>query len=254
MRKNIKQVARLLLFVLLFNVNGLVLAETGTAPASGAATDYFVGDSIMESQYKLGPGDKVQANLLVGDNALTMKYDLIVGPDGKIFFSKVGEMDLLGLTVPQAKQLIDEKISSIYKEKYVFSFRLTEPRQIKIYLSGSDEKVLYVGEKKYVSVYGEVLKSGRFEFLPGQKFSDYISFAGGPTPRANLSWCTVTRNNKQYAINGSDVIFGGEMDKDMTIMPGDVINVPAQFIYFTDLGSFASTIFTALALYNTFKK
>ncbi len=245
----IKTISRILLFVLLFNVNGLAFAQ---GEAVSPASDYFVGDTIAESQYKLGPGDKVDANLLIGDNDLALKNEFVIGPDGKIFFPKVGEMILLGLTIPEAKLLIDQKIKDVYKEKYIFSFRLIQPRQIRIYLSGSEDKPLYMGEKKFVSIYGEVAKSGRFEFLPGKKFSDYISYAGGPTPRANLSWCTITRKDNKIAVNGSDIIFDGKADKDMEILPGDVINVPAQFFYFTDFGSFSSMLLTFVALYNTF--
>lgn len=249
-----KTTARILLLVLLLNFQVPVLAEVqNSAPPTGSS-DYFVGDAIVESVYQLGPGDQVEANLIIGDNAMAVENKLVVGPDGKIFFPQVGEIGLLGLTIPNAKKLIDGRIKEIYKEKYTFSFRLVKPRQIQIYLTGSEEKPLYIGEKKFVSVYGEVQKSGRFEFLPGKKFSDYISYAGGPTPRAHLSLATITRQDQKYNINGSDVIFNGNTSKDMGIEPGDVINIPAQFIYFTDLGSFSTTIFTILALYNTFIK
>jgi polysaccharide export outer membrane protein len=202
----------------------------------------------------LGPGDQLEANLIIGDNALSVENKLLIGPDGKIFFPQVGEIGLMGLTIPQAKKLIDSRIKNIYKEKYTFSLRLLKPRQVQIYLTGSEEKPLYIGEKKFVSVYGEVARSGRFEYLPGKKFSDYISYAGGPLPRANLSVTTITRQNSKYYINGSDVIFNGNTAKDLEIEPGDVINIPAQFVYFTDLGSFSTTVFTILALYNTFLK
>jgi len=249
----IKPIAHVLLLILALNFAVPAFAQSQSI-ASVPASDYFVGDSIVEKDYKLGPGDQLEANLIVGNNALALDYDLNVGPDGKIFFPKVGEIDLLGKIIPEAKKLIDERIKEIYKEEYTFSFRLVKPRQIQIYLTGSEDKPLYIGEKKFVSVYGEVPRSGRFEYLPGKRFTDYISYAGGPTPRANLSVATITRQNRKYYINGSDVIFNGNTSKDMVIEPGDVINIPAQFIYFTDLGSFATTVFTALALYNTFVK
>jgi polysaccharide export outer membrane protein len=255
MNKLSRSIAKILLLVFIINFQIPAWAQTqgGVAvPAIGG--EYFVGDAINDNNYKLGPGDQLKANLIVGDNAMSLDYDFAIGPDGKIFFPKIGEIDLLGLTIPEAKKLVNEHIKKVYTEDYTFSFRLFSPRQIRIYLSGSEDKPLFMGDKKYVSVYGEVQKSGRFEYIPRMKFSDYISFAGGPNPRAHLSMATITRQNQKISINGSDVIFNGNTARDVEIEAGDVINIPTQFIYFTDLGSFSTTIFTILALYNTFIK
>jgi protein involved in polysaccharide export with SLBB domain len=241
----------LLLFTTVFYAP--VFAQESVAPSVGS-DNYVVGDKIDESLYKLAPGDMVGANIIVGDNALSFDYSFTIGPDGKIFFPEIGEIDLAGKTVPEAKVLVDSKIRQKYSEKYIFSFRLVQPRKIQVYLTGSDDKPLYIGEKKFVSIYGEVSKSGRFEYIPGKKFSDYISYAGGPTPRANLSYSSISRKDQKININGSDVIFNGKTEADVLILPGDVINVPAQFFYFTDFGSFSSMLLTFIALYNTFIK
>lgn len=234
----------LMICLLLPFVPGKAIAQE-TSPAA----DYFVGSAIVEEEYKLGPGDQISANLIIGNNDMSLDHDFVIGPDGKIFFPNVGEMNLLGLTIPEAKNLIDSRIKKTYKEKYSFSFRLVQPRKIQIFLSGSEDKPLYMGEKYFVYVYGEVSRKGRFEYLPGKKFSDYISYAGGPTPRSHLAATTITRGGKIYNINGLDVIFNGNSSNDMEILPGDVINVPANFFYFSDFGSFANTIILAITLY-----
>ncbi|MFA4884244.1 MAG: polysaccharide biosynthesis/export family protein [Candidatus Margulisiibacteriota bacterium] len=235
-----------MLMIFVLNLPTAVLAQ-----ATASDTGYIVSDNIIENEYKLGPGDQVAANLIIGENDMSLDYLLVVGPDGKIFIPKVGEIELLGLTIPEGKKLIDQKIKEVYKEKFTFSFRLVQPRKVQIYLSGSDDKPLYLGEKKFVYVYGQVQRSGRFEYLSGKKFSDYISFAGGPTAQANFSASTITRGDKQVGADGSDIIFNGRSEKDIEVMPGDVINVPAQFFYFSDFTSFTSLVFTTIALYKT---
>jgi protein involved in polysaccharide export with SLBB domain len=222
--------------------------------SSSGSDNYIVGDKIDETLYKLAPGDMIGANMIVGENALSFNYTFTIGPDGKIFFPEIGEIDLAGKTMSEAKTIVDSRIRQKYREKYVFSFRLLQPRKVQIYLTGSDDKPLFIGEKKFVSIYGEVAKSGRFEYIPGKKFSDYISYAGGPTPRANLSYASVSRKDSKINVNGSDVIFNGKAEADLEIQPGDVINVPAQFFYFTDFGSFSTMLLTFVALYNTFIK
>jgi len=226
-------------------VPGIVIAQEATESFDG-----LVADTIIEDDYKLAPGDVVSANLIIADNDMTIDYSFSIGPDGKIYFPNVGEIKLLGLTIPQAKQKVNYKIKNIYKQKYDFSFRLVNPRKVRVYLSGSEDKPLHIGNKKYVYIYGRVAKSGRFEYLPGKKFSDYISYAGGPNADANLAGATITRENRKIKINGSEVIFNGDASKDMIIIPGDVINVPGNFFYFSDFSSFANTILLALTVYS----
>jgi protein involved in polysaccharide export with SLBB domain len=245
----IKRSAVLLIFTFLFNLFGCGWADVNAGAPNSSG--YVVSDNIVEEQYKLGPGDEVAANLIIGENDMSLDNTFFIGPDGKIFFPKVGEIKLLGLTIPEAKKKVDDQIRQTYKEKYEFSFRLVQPRKVQVYLSGSEDKPLYLGEKNFVYVYGEVPKSGRFEYIPGKKFSDYISYAGGPNQRANFAASSITRGQKKMQVNGVDVIFNGDTTRDIEIMPGDVINVPAQFFYFSDFASFTSLIFTMLALYNT---
>ena len=121
-----------------------------------------------------------------------------------------------------------------------------------------NDKLLFEGKETFVYVYGEVAKSGRFEFVPGKKLSDYISYAGGPTQRALLGSTTVTRlvdgRAEKLSVDAGDVIYNGHGEKDLEVIGGDVINVPANFFYFSDFASFSSMIFTGVALYNTIRR
>jgi protein involved in polysaccharide export with SLBB domain len=109
--------------------------------------------------------------------------------------------------------------------------------------------------KTFVYVYGEVGKSGRYDYVPGMRLSDYINTAGGPSAASNLSAVTVTRqeNNlpKVYHIDASQIIREGKTKHDIEILAGDVVSVPRNFFYFSDFPSFANTILIALTLYNT---
>lgn len=108
--------------------------------------------------------------------------------------------------------------------------------------------------RAYIYVYGEVGRPGRIDFQPGLKLSDYVNQAGGPTVKANLSSVSITRQEngkaKVYNINMSEVLQRGNLKYDVELYGGDVVFVPGNFFYFSDFGSFASTVFTAVALYN----
>jgi len=257
-KKAIKLISYTLILSFVFSFYGPIYADDtnlgGNAGNSLSANGDFDSQAIDTEKYKLGPDDQIALNFIFGDHDSSTNYTFSLGPDGKIYFPNVGEIDLLGLTIPQAKDLIDQKIKTLYPKKYQFSFLLIQPRRMQVYLSGQENKPLYMGNSSYVYVYGEVSKSGRFEYLPGKKFSDYISYAGGPAAQANLDGSTITRNGQKFNIKGSGVIFDGNIKADMEIMPGDVINVPRNFFYFTDFMSFSTLAFTILAFYNTFIK
>ncbi|OGC33844.1 hypothetical protein A3J90_00785 [candidate division WOR-1 bacterium RIFOXYC2_FULL_37_10] len=125
-------------------------------------------------------------------------------------------------------------------------------------MSDSDDKLLFEGKESFVYVYGEVGNRGRFEFVPGRRVSDYISYAGGPTGKALLDFVSLTRHqggkSEKYRINVSDIIYNGNYEKDMEVSGGDVINVPGNFFYFSDFASFANTILLALTLYGSLVK
>lgn len=308
------------------------------------------GDMVLEApidirDYRLGPGDTVTVHIIIGDANLFVDQGLFIGADGKAYFPNIGEIYLSGLNLIQAKAKINAAIRSIYKEKYSISVLLTQPKKVKIYMtgmvknpgpltindnsrisevlsqaggvasgasnryiyikrknsdgeekllmadlfeayrnkdlekdiriqagdvvevpdalnvrisqnkaSGLNEKLLFEGRETFIYIYGEVARSGRYEYVPGKRISDYISYAGGPTGRALLSSVNLTRqlNGKatKYAINVSDVIYNGDSKNDIEVYGGDVINVPGNFFYFSDLSSFASIVFTGLALYN----
>lgn len=121
--------------------------------------------------------------------------------------------------------------------------------------SGEMDKLLFEGRESFVYVYGEVGRSGRFDYVPGKKLSDYLSYAGGPAEKAILSSVTVTRQIKgkpqKYTINVSDILYNGNSVNDIEIYGGDVIHVPKNFFYFSDFPSFVNTVLLAVTLYAT---
>lgn len=281
--------------------------------------------ATVKDDYILGPGDKLEAHLIVGDNALVLDYVFVINPQGKIYFPAVAEIKLQGLTLKQAKEKIRREVKKKYRQKFTLSLMVVSPKTINVYVtgqsvstglkslpdgariadllkavgfarSGSDlTEYVYLkrqtGKKEfkdyklelydvflgvdnasnillrngdiisvpairsYVYIYGDVSRSGTFGYVPGQRLSDYINIAGGPSARANLSGVTVTRQEngspKVFHINASRIIQQGITDDDIEILPGDVINVPGNFFYFSDFASFANTVLLALTLYNT---
>jgi len=335
-------------------MNTLNLPSIQSINASETELPQQTQEMVMESpidpdSYRIGPGDILAIHIIVGDSALTVNHNLTVGADGKIFFPKIGEIALSGLSLSEAKQKLQSSIQSSYRETFKLSLLLNQPKKVKIYLSGmvlkpgpiavydnsrvseviaaaggtvsgasnryvyikrfnaagteqvimadlfeayrsrdiskdirvqagdivevpdaanerisQDKaangagKLLFEGKETFVYVYGEVNRSGRFEYVPGRRVSDYISYAGGPTSKALLGSVSLTRQEngqaKRYNLNVSDILYNGNSKNDVEVLGGDVINVPGNFFYFSDFAGFVNTILLGLTLYSTVTK
>lgn len=325
-----------------------IQASDKAAPAS-SPTGLAMESPVDPDSYRVGPGDQLAIHIIVGDSELSVDHDLAVGADGKIFFPNVGEIYLSGLNLTQAKTKIENSVRSSYQENFKLSLLLSQPKKVKIYLTGmiknpgpiavydnsrvseviaaaggmvsgasnryvyirrknaagdeqvimadlfeayrsrdiskdirvqagdivevpdaanerisqdkavnSEEKLLFEGKETFVYVYGEVNQSGRFEYVPGRRVSDYISYAGGPTAKALLGSVSLTRQEngraKRYGLDVSDILYNGNSRNDIEVMGGDVINVPGNFFYVTDFTSFVNTVLIAVTLYSAVRK
>jgi protein involved in polysaccharide export with SLBB domain len=334
------------------NDNGQKIPSIQSVQTSDKSAPLISLDMAMEAPvdaatYIVGPGDQLAVHIIVGDAELSIDHYLLVGADGKVFFPQVGEIYLAGESLNQAKAKLESSVRAAYHERFVLSLLLSQPKKVKIYLtgmiknpgpiavydnsriseviaaaggpvsgasnryvyirrgSGADEKtivadlfeayrsrdvtkdvrvqvgdiievpdannerisqdkstadeskLLFEGKETFIYVYGEVNRSGRFEYVPGRRVSDYISYAGGPTAKALLNSVSLTRQEdgkpKKYDLDVSDILYNGNSKNDLEVLGGDVINVPGNFFYFADFSGFVNTVLLGLTLYNTVK-
>jgi len=217
-------------------------------------------DSVLSSEkayadYFLAMGDTIDVHVLVGDNALSLDYTFLISNDGTIFFPNIGPIKLSGLKMKESEKAITKELSKKFKEKFQVSVMLKQPRLTKVYLSKDDYVQSLANINKFVYVYGAVARSGRYNYFSGEKLSDYINLAGGPSVSANLYYVTVTRNidgkSKTYYIDAYSIMFKGDSTNDIKIIEGDVIQVPNNWFYFSDFASFANLVLLSLTFYAT---
>ncbi len=256
----IKSVAVALVITMSFPPAGLFAQQrtAGQSPAYYMQNDSI--DSILSSEqvyedYFLGMGDVIDVHMLVGDNALALDYTFEIANNGAIFFPNIGEIRLSGLKLKEARDHMKKEIGAKFKEPFTISVVLAQPRLTRVYLSQDDYIQSLANLERFVFVYGEVSRPGRYTFFAGRKISDYLNLAGGPSAAANLSYVTVTRNengsSKKYNVNADKILFKADRSDDMEIKDGDVISVPKNWFYFSDFASFASLVMLTLTFYTT---
>ena len=73
--------------------------------------------------FTLGPGDRVEVELL--DDPAS-RVTTVVGPDGKIYFNLLPGLDVWGLTLGQAKKLMEQNLARL---NGILNHRLTSGRE-----------------------------------------------------------------------------------------------------------------------------
>jgi polysaccharide export outer membrane protein len=127
-----------------------------------------------QQAYILKPLDEIEINVL-GQPEMSRKFT--VGPDGKITFPLIGEVEVKGRTLSEVASLLKEKL--------------------KIYIPITDITV-NLATSKSVSVYifGEVKSPGEYKFSEEPTLIKLIAAAGGPTQNANLSKIEIIKSDK----------------------------------------------------------
>jgi polysaccharide export outer membrane protein len=174
----------------------------------------FAGSVLADGgDYTLNPGDVLQITVWKEEG---LDRETLVLPDGSLSFPLVGSISVLGKTVTEVRDLITEKLHHVVPDSPVTV-------TVKAALGHS------------VNVIGQVQKPG--ELVAGHKITvmQALSMAGGLTPYASHSEIIILRSDsgKEVAIPFpyDDVIRGRKLDRDIVLIPGDVVVVPTASLF-----------------------
>jgi protein involved in polysaccharide export with SLBB domain len=112
-------------------------------------------------------------------------------------------------------------------------------------------------ESSVVYVYGSVGRPGAVPYRSGNRLSDYLNAAGGPTVTAWLQSVRVTRAARQQrttvdSFNAYDILYGGRFDLDPEVGVNDIIFVPESFISFRTFSEVSGLILSGVGLFGVF--
>ncbi len=166
-----------------------------------------------EAAFTIRAGDVLQITVWKEEG---MDREIVVLPDGTITFPLTGTITLANLTPTEAQELVKEKLKAAMPDASV-SVIVKAP----------------LGHT--VNVMGQVAKSG--EIIMGRKMTvmQALSQAGGLTTFADEGKIKILRTveGKETFIDFpyDDVVDGENLDKDITLLSGDVIVVPTAGLF-----------------------
>ena len=140
----------------------LVFGVLAAVSAPARAADRM---RILDEPYRLGQGDIISVTVWKHPN---LSEKVPIGPDGRIGYPLIGELEVAGLTVSEIQQQISKKMS-----------RHILDAQVSVVLSALHSYRVYV--------MGQVVRPGEFELNGPITVVQALAMAGGFTPFASKS-------------------------------------------------------------------
>jgi len=196
-------------------------AAQSTNTASLASTNHITSRTVLESEQKLGPGDRVTYRVI---EDLDDPRSITITDSGDLQVPYLGLIHAAGKT---SGQLATEIKALLEKDLYYHA-------TVVVALEWTDKK--RVTGKFYVS--GQVRNSGGFEIPAGETVtvSKAILSAGGFvdfSDKKNVRLIRQTTTGKQvFTINVAEIFEKGRVDIDRPVQPNDLIVVPARLVNF----------------------
>ncbi len=178
---------------------------------NGQALTFEPNENMATPQnYRLGPGDEVIIDIW---GASEDHLREVITPEGSIMIAQIGPVNLNGLTISEANNLI----KGVFSKKYA---GVGEETDIKVTL----------GDIRSISVdvMGEVSTPGSFRMSPFSTVFHALYNAGGINDLGSMRNIHVMRNGRRVAnVDIYDYLFKGKQTGNIRLQEGDVIIVPA---------------------------
>lgn len=170
-----------------------------------AAAQEPAGAGSAGESYTLGAGDRIAIHL--GGKAQE-NYETLVTADGKIYLPTAGVLSVQGMTLAQARQMLDLRLRRLYSN-YTLDLVLLAPKMVR------------------VAVTGDVKQPGNYTLSALNSVLDAVSLAQGPTDRGSLRDIQVYRGENLVAsVDLYTHLLKPGQSADVLLQSGDKIFVP----------------------------
>jgi polysaccharide export outer membrane protein len=165
--------------------------------------------------YTLGPGDKMK--IYVYDEPELDSDAVIVKQDGTLSFRLVGEVDVTGLTIPEATLVIEEKLKD-----YILHPKVSI--------------IPFEARSSTITLLGKVTYPGIIEIEGRMRILDALASAGGlalgwfqnnSVELADLERTFMIRDNRILPIDFVELVQNGNMLYNIPLLDNDYIYIPS---------------------------
>lgn len=195
-------------------VTRLPLKPLGTQALKPFGYDLFSGvastfapatDVPVPAEYVVGPGDKIQVQLIGSTKG---RYSLVVGRDGRVNFPELGPIAVSGRRFDEVRQDLEQRV----REQMI-----------------GTEASVGIGELRSIRVFvlGDAETPGSYTVSGLSTISNALFVSGGVKKIGSLRNIQLKRSGRTVStLDLYDLLLKGDTRADVRLLPGDVIFVP----------------------------
>lgn len=185
-------------------------ATAAGGPSAAQLPPAYVTGILGDGPYTLGRDDAIHVDVR---NQAEFSGNFVVGFDGRIQYTYLGDIPVAGLTKYEVQQVLEQLL-----QQYV------RVPSVNVTIVAYNSKVVYV--------IGEVSRPGKFVMRGDAiKLREAILAAGLPTPRAALRRVHVIKPDldtpRVRVINMKRILYKGRLKDDVDLSPGEIVVVPS---------------------------
>lgn len=173
-----------------------------------------------EELFTLGPGDRVEIELLndIGSRTLTS-----VGPDGKLYFNLLPGVDVWGLTLTQARELMEKEFQKFVREKPQVFITLREVASKRVWLLGRFQVPGVYSMTNSTTLLDAILQAGGPANFSGDKD---LSVANNTDDLADLRRSFVIRKGKVLPVDFHRLLKQADLSQNIYLEADDFVYMP----------------------------
>ena len=179
----------------------------------------IIDQHIDESTYIIGSGDVFLFNMITTNGVITL--DLTVSPSGDILIPIVGKVNLLGKTLLDSYQIINDKCKEKYEDAYVY-VNLIKLRQFKVLVTGETTEAgmhIVTANNRVSDLFESFFTFSHIDTLLSYHIQDY------PKNIMINKDITLIRDNKEIPVNLFDYYYNGKKENNPILLEQDIISL-----------------------------
>jgi protein involved in polysaccharide export with SLBB domain len=164
-----------------------------------------VSDIPVPSEYVIGPGDRIEVQLIGNSRG---RHSLTVNRDGRIMFPELGPIAVAGMRFEELKARIEQRVS----EQMI-----------------GTQAVVTMGDLRSIRVFvlGEAERPGSYTVSGLSTITNALFASGGVKTIGSLRNIQLKRNGQLVTrLDLYDLLLNGDTSNDVRLLPGDVIFIP----------------------------